>query len=323
MLRSTAVALAAACGIIAGAPSGAQSYPSRPIRVTIPFGPSSAGDTIARAVSPNLSHAIKQTMVMDNRPGAGGNIAAEITANSAPDGYTLMLATIGTHAINASLYPRLPYDPVKDFTAIGLTATSPNTLVVNGSLPVKSVKDLIALAKAKPGELSFASTGVGTSVHLSGELFNSLAGLKTLHVPYKGAPEALTDVLTGRVHFLFASMSSSIGMVKTGKLRALAVTSAKRHPALPELPSMQEAGVPGFEAVAWYGFVGPAGLPRPVVKMLNDALVGALRDEEVKARLANFGCDPVSSTPEEFAAYIKSELAKWAKVVRESGAKLG
>jgi len=321
MHRYTAVALAAACGFTCLS-SYAQNYPSRPIRVTIPFGPSSAGDTIARAIAPHISQTIKQTMVMDNRPGAGGNIAAEITAHAAPDGYTIMMATIGTHAINAALYSKLPYDPIKNFTAIGMTATSPNTLVLHGGVPAKSVKELIALVKAKPGGYNFGSTGVGTSVHLSGELFNSLAGLKAVHIPHKGAPEALADVLTGRIHFMFASMSSSIGLVKSGKLRALAVTAAKRHPALPDLPSMQEAGVPGFEAVAWYGLVGPAGLPRPVVKMLNDAQLLALQDNDVKQRLANFGCDPMPSTSEEFAAYIKSELTKWAQVVKESGAKV-
>lgn len=321
MLRTTAAALAAACSLTS-ASSLAQNYPSRPIRVTIPFGPSSAGDTIARAVAPHMGQTIKQTFVMDNRPGAGGNIAAEITAHAAPDGYTIMMATIGTHAINAALYSKLPYDPVRNFTAIGMTATSPNTLVLHGGVPAKSVKELIALVKAKPGGYNFGSTGMGTSVHLSGELFNSLAGLKAVHIPHKGAPEALADVLTGRIHFMFASMSSSIGLVKSGKLRALAVTSAKRHPALPDLPSMQEAGVPGFEAVAWYGLVGPAGLPRPVVKLLNDALLLALQDGEVKTRLANFGCDPAPSGPEEFGNYIKSELTKWAQVVKESGAKV-
>lgn len=321
MNRPVALALAVA-GTLACAAAAAQSYPSRPIRVTIPFGPSSAGDTIARAVTPHMAQTIKQTFVMDNRPGAGGNIAAEITARAAPDGHTIMMATIGTHAINAALYSKLPYDPVRNFTAIGLTATSPNTLVIHGGVPARSVKELIDLVKAKPGAYSFGSTGVGTSVHLSGELFNSLAGLKTVHVPHKGAPEALADVLTGRIHFMFASMSSSIGLVKSGKLRALAVTSAKRHPALPDLPSMQEAGVPGFEAVAWYGLVGPAGMPRAVVKALNDAQLLALQDAEVKTRLANFGCDPLPSSPEEFAAYIKSELSKWAQVVKASGAQV-
>lgn len=321
MLRIASAALGAVC-VIGVQPAAAQGYPNRPIRMTIPFGPGSAGDTIARAISPHMSQTLKTTLVMDNRPGAGGNIAAEITARAAPDGYTVMIATIGTHAINAALYSKLPYDPVKNFTPIGKTATSPNTLVVHAGVPAKSVKDLIALVKAKPGSYNFGSTGIGTSVHLSGELFNSLAGLKTTHIPHKGAPEALADVLTGRIHFMFASMSSSIGLVKSGKLRALAVTSAQRHPALPELPSMQEAGVPGFEAVAWYGIVAPAAVPAPIVRQLNDALLVALRDGEVKTRLANFGCDPVSSTPEEFGAYIKSEIVKWARVVKEAGAQV-
>jgi tripartite-type tricarboxylate transporter receptor subunit TctC len=318
-----AVLCLASIAAAASADALAQAYPSRPIRVIVPFGPGNAGDIIARAISPHMIQTLKQNLVMDNRPGAGGNIAAELVARSAGDGYTLMLATIGTHGINPGLYPKLPYDPVKDFAAISMAATSPNMLVVNNAVAAKSVKELIAAAKSKPGSLNFASSGVGTSVHLSGELFNSLAGIKTVHVPYKGAGEALNDVMAGRNQFIFASMSSSIGLAKAGKLRPLAVTSPKRHPAMPELPTMQEAGVPGFEALAWFGYLAPAATPRAVIKTLHAAVVAALQDAEVRERLAGFGVDAVSSTPEEFAAYIKAELAKWARVVKESGAKVG
>ena len=323
MARAPVTLLVGFVWAAAGMHAAAQPYPNRPIRVIVPFGPGNAGDIIARAIAPHLIQALKQNLVMDNRPGAGGNIAAELVAHSAGDGYTLMLATIGTHGINPGLYPKLPYDPVKDFAPISMAATSPNMLVVNNNVPAKSVNDLIALAKSKPGALNFGSSGVGTSVHLSGELFNSLAGVKTVHIAYKGAGEALNDLIAGRNQFIFASMSSSINLAKAGKLRALAVTSPKRHPAMPDLPTMQEAGVPGFEALAWFGYIAPAATPRAIIKILNGAVVAALQDAEVKERLSGFGVDPVSSTPEEFAAYIKAEVAKWARVVKESGAKVG
>jgi len=323
MARAPVTLLVGFVWAAAGMHAAAQPYPNRPIRVIVPFGPGNAGDIIARAIAPHLIQALKQNLVMDNRPGAGGNIAAELVAHSAGDGYTLMLATIGTHGINPGLYPKLPYDPVKDFAPISMAATSPNMLVVNNNVPAKSVNDLIALAKSKPGALNFGSSGVGTSVHLSGELFNSLAGVKTVHIAYKGAGEALNDLIAGRNQFIFASMSSSINLAKAGKLRALAVTSPKRHPAMPDLPTMQEAGVPGFEALAWFGYLAPAATPRAIIKILNGAVVAALQDAEVKERLSGFGVDPVSSTPEEFAAYIKAEVAKWARVVKESGAKVG
>ncbi len=323
MLLRPVLTIVASIGAAVTTQAQAQSYPVRPIRVIVPFGPGNAGDIIARAIAPHLIQTLKQNMVTDNRPGAGGNIAAELVARSAGDGYTLMLATIGTHGINPGLYPKLAFDPVKDFVAISMAATSPNMLVVNPTVAAKSVKELIALAKSRPGNLNFASSGVGTSVHLSGELFNSKAGVKTIHVPYKGAGEALNDLMAGRAQFMFASMSSSINLAKAGKLRPLAVTSPKRHPAMPDLPTMQEAGVSGFEALAWFGYVAPAATPRAVVTTVNRAVVAALNDAEVRERLAGFGVDAVSSTPEAFAAYIKAELVKWARVVKESGAKVG
>lgn len=298
----------------------AQDYPSKPIRVVVPFPPGNAGDIIARALGPNLAELLKQNFVIDDRPGAGGVIASEVTKHAPADGYTLMLVTAGTHGINASLYPKLPYDPVKDFTPVGLCASSPNVLVLAPNLPVNGVKELIALAKAKPGELSYGSSGVGTTVHLSGELFNTMAGVKTVHVPYKGATEALTDLIAGRLQFMFASLSSSVQMVKAGRLRGLAVTSAKRHPSLPDLPTMSEI-LPGYEAVAWYGYVGPAGMPKPIVDKLNHALIEALKLPEVKDKLTAVGVDPMTSTAQEFDAYIRSEIPKWAKVVKASGAR--
>jgi len=296
-----------------------QPYPLRPVRVLVPNAAGGATDILARTVSARMGEALNQNFVIDNRPGAGGNIASELTRASPPDGYTIMCVTAGTHAINATLYRKLAFNPVSDFTAIGLASSSPNLLVVSPQLPAQSVKDLIALAKAKPGELNFASSGVGTTVHLSGELFNVMAGVSTVHIPFKGSGEAMTNVIGGRVQFLFASLSSSIQVVKSGKLRGLAVTSAKRHPAIPDVPSVSET-LPGFEAVAWYGFVGPAGMPRPIVAKLNKTLNAALQDADTLKRLAAVGVDPLTSTPEEFSAYIKSEIPKWARVVKASGA---
>jgi tripartite-type tricarboxylate transporter receptor subunit TctC len=315
---SAGIGLAIAVALTGAA--AAQGYPNHPIRIITPFGPGNAGDIIPRAIAPHMIQTLHQNIVMDNRPGAGGNIASEIVAKGTPDGYTLLFATIGTHGINPNIYPKLAYDPIKDFTPISLAASSPNLLVVNPNLPVKTVKELIALAKSKPGGLNFGSSGVGTSVHLSGELFNTLAGVKTIHVPYKGAAESLTDLIAGRTQFIFASMSSSINLAKSGKLRPLAVTSAMRHPALPDIPTMQEAGVAGFEAVAWFGYVAPAGLPKQIVTKLNGTVHAALMDQEVRERLFGFGVDPLASTPEEFAAFIRSEVRKWARVVKASGA---
>lgn len=307
------------CTVSANAAAQGQPYPSRPVRVLVPNAAGGATDILARTVSAKMSEALNQNFVIDNRPGAGGNIASELTRSSPPDGYTIMCVTAGTHAINATLYRNLSFNPVRDFTPIGLASSSPNLLVVSPQLPVQSVKDLIALAKAKPGELNFASSGVGTTVHLSGELFNVMAGVSTVHIPFKGSGEAMTNVIGSRVQFLFASLSSSIQVVKSGKLRGLAVTSAKRHPAIPDVPAVNET-LPGFEAVAWYGFVGPAGMPGPIVAKLNRTLNTVLQDPDSQKRLAAVGVDPLTSTPEEFSAYIKTEIPKWARVVKASGA---
>ena len=307
--------------VLAAFPAAAQQYPARPIRVLIPFTAGSAADIIARAMEPQMREKLGQALVIDNRGGAGGNIAAELTAKSAHDGYTLMMATIGTHAINYSLYSKLPFHPVRDFTPIGLVGESPNVLVIHPRVPANSIADLIALAKAKPGQLNYGSSGAGTTVHLSAELFNTMAGIKTVHVPFKGASEALAALLGGQTDLMFASLSSSIPLIKSGKLKAFAVTGAHRSPSIPELPTVAEAALPGFAAAAWYGFVGPAGIPKPIVATLNKAAIAALGTPEVTGRMFASGVEVRTSTPEEFASFIKTEMEKWAKVVKASGAK--
>ena len=307
--------------VLAACPAAAQQYPARPIRVLIPFTAGSAADIIARAMEPQMREKLGQALVIDNRGGAGGNIAAELTAKSAHDGYTLMMATIGTHAINYSLYSKLPFHPVRDFTPIGLVGESPNVLVIHPRVPANSIADLIALAKAKPGQLNYGSSGAGTSVHLSAELFNTMAGIKTVHVPFKGASEALAALLGGQTDLMFASLSSSIPLIKSGKLKAFAVTGAHRSPSIPELQTVAEAALPGFAAAAWYGFVGPAGIPKPIVATLNKAAIAALGTPEVKSRMFASGVEVRTSTPDEFAGFIKTEMEKWAKVVKASGAK--
>ena len=299
----------------------AQQYPARPIRVLIPFTAGSAADIIARAMEPALRDKLGQALVIDNRGGAGGNIAAELTAKSAPDGYTIMMATIGTHAINYSLYSKLPFHPIRDFTPVALVGESPNALVINTRVPADSIKELIALAKARPGQLNYGSSGAGTTVHLSAELFSSMAGVKMVHVPFKGATEALTALLGGQLDLMFASLSSSISLIKSGRLKAFAVTGAQRSPSIPELPTMAEAALPGYAAAAWFGIVGPAGLPQPIVTTLNSVTLAALDTQDVKNRLFASGVEVRTSTPEEFARLIESELRKWAKVVKDSGAK--
>jgi tripartite-type tricarboxylate transporter receptor subunit TctC len=307
--------------VFLAAAAAAQQYPSRPIRMLIPFTAGSAADIIARAMEPQLRERLGQPVVIDNRGGAGGNIAAELTAKATPDGYTVMMGTIGTHAINHSLYSKLSFHPVRDFTPIARVGESPNVLVTTPRVPVNTVKEFIAYAKANPGKLNYSSSGAGTSVHLSGELFNSMAGVKTIHVPFKGAAESLTALLGGQVDFSFASLSSAIPFIKAGKLKGFAVTGAERSPSMPELPSMSEAGLPGFAAVAWYGIVGPAGIPPAVAATLTKASLQALETKEVRDRLFASGVEVRPGTPQEFAKLIKTEMEKWARVVKESGAR--
>jgi len=259
--------------------------------------------------------------VVDNRPGAGGNIGTDMVAKSAPDGYTLLMGSAGPLAINASLFGKMPFDPIKDLAPVALAASTPNVLVVHPALRAATLKELIALAKARPGEINFASSGHGTPAHLAGELFNLMAGVEMVHVPYKGAAPALADLLGGQVQIMFSTMPPALPHVRDGKLRALAVTSAKRSPAAPELPTVDETALPGFEANTWHGVVVPAGTPGAIVARLNREIVAILHLPDVVERFSSQGAEALGSTPEEFAAYIKSETLKWAKVVRDSGAK--
>lgn len=308
--------------LFSSATVSAQSFPTRPVRMLIPFTAGSAADIIARAMEPALRERLGQPLVIDNRGGAGGNIAAELAAKSPPDGYTLLMGTIGTQAINYSLYSKLGYHPLNSFTPVARVGDSPNILVVNPSVPAKTVKELIALARARPGVLNYSTSGAGTSVHLSAELFNSMAGVKTVHVPYKGASEALTALISGQTDLQFASASSAIPMIKANRLRALGVTAPKRIASFPDLPTIAESGLPGFDAVAWFGIVGPAGLPAPVVTTLSRAALDALAQPDVKNRLAASGVEANPGTPEEFRKLIEAEIPKWAKVVKASGAKV-
>jgi len=320
--RRAALSLAAALAILAPhAAAAADAYPAKPVRFVVAFPPGGGTDIIARSIAQKLTERIAQQVVVDNRPGAGGNIGTDIVAKSAPDGYTLLMGSAGPLAINASLFVKMPFDPIKDLAPVTLAASTPNVLVVHPSLRAATVKELIALARARPGEINFASSGHGTPAHLAGELFNSMAGVKMVHVPYKGAAPALADLLGGQVQLMFSTMPPALPHVKDGKLRALAVTSAKRSPAAPDLPTVDEIALPGFEANTWHGVVAPAGTPRAIIARLNREIVAILHLPDVVERLSAQGAEPVGSTPEEFAAYIGSETLKWAKVVRDSGAK--
>ena len=315
------LALGAALAVLTPCAAAADVYPSRPIRFVVAFPPGGGTDIIARSIAQKLSERLAQQVVVDNRPGAGGNIGTDVVAKSAPDGYTLLMGSAGPLAINASLFKTMPFDPIRDLAPVTLAASTPNVLVVHPSLKATTLKELIALARARPGEINFASSGYGTPAHLAGELFNSMAGVKLVHVPYKGASPALADLLGGQVQIMFSTMPPALPHVRDGKLRALAVTSAKRSPAAPELPTVDEAGLPGFEANTWHGVVLPAGAPPSIITRLNHEIVAILHLPEVMERLSSQGAEALGSTPEEFAAYIRSETAKWAKVVRESGAK--
>jgi tripartite-type tricarboxylate transporter receptor subunit TctC len=300
----------------------AQAYPNHAIRLVVPFPAGGTTDILARDVAKRLTETLGQAVVVDNRPGAGANIGADIVAKSAPDGYTLLMGTVGTHAINPSLYAKMPYDHVKDFAPVVLVAGVPNVLVVNPSVPINSVADLIKLAKAKPGTINFASSGNGTSIHLSGELFKTMAGVDITHVPYKGSSPALTDLMGGQVQIMFDNLPSSLALIKSGKVRAVAVTSLKRAPALPDVPTIAESGLPGFEASSWFGILAPAGTPPAIVAKLNAEVNKYLQSPEGKEQLLAQGAEVAGGPPEKFVAHIRTETDKWAKVVKASGAKV-
>jgi tripartite-type tricarboxylate transporter receptor subunit TctC len=298
-----------------------QAYPSKPIRFISPFAPGGGNDIISRAVAHKLSENMKQQVIVDNRPGANGIIGTELAARSAPDGYTVVLIPSG-HAVNASLHRKLPYDSIKDFTPITLVGSSPLILAVHPSLPVKNVKGLVAFAKARPGQLTYGSAGIGSSGHLGGALFEVLTGAKMVHVPYKGMSLAITDVIAGQVSLVFGTSASVMQHARSGRMRALATTGARRAAALPDLPTVAEAGVPGYEAGLWYGFVGPARIPPDIVRRLNSEIVSVLNSPEVRERLASQGVEATPTTPEEFGRLLVSDLERWAKVVQRAGIRL-
>ena len=322
MKRVATWMLGAAFALLAAGVAGAQSWPAKPIRWIVPFAPGGTTDILARTISDKLTIALGKPVIVENNPGAGGGVGAVQTAKAAPDGYTIMGGTISTHAINASLYKTLPYDPIKDFTPITLIARVPNLLVVNPDVPAKNVKELIALMKANPSKYTFASSGNGTSQHLSGELFKSMAGVDMQHIPYKGSPAALQDVVSGQVTMTFDNITTAWPLAKAGKLRALAVTTAKRSPIAPDVPTLAEAGLAGYEIGSWQGVFAPAGTPVDVVKRLNTEIVKIINMPDVREKLVGLGAEPVGNTPDEFAALVKGEVVKWAAVVKQSGARV-
>ena len=297
----------------------ADSYPSKPVRLVLPFPPGGGTDILGRLIADRLSASLGQPVVTENRGGAGGNVGAEAAAKSAPDGYTIVLVAPSL-AISPTLYSKLNYDPVKDLAPISLVATVPNVMITQPSLP-GDLKEFIALVKAKPGALNFGSGGAGTSNHLAGELFNLVAGTKLVHIPYKGVNLAMQDVLSGNVHLVFIGIPAAAPHIKAGKLRALALVAPQRSSALPDVPTVAEAGLPDFEVTTWYGVLAPAGTPRNIINRLNGELVKIMHAPELREKLAATGTEPLTSTPEEFSAYIRKEIAKWGDVIRKAGVK--
>ena len=321
--RTLLAALAtAAIGAVPASVFAQAGYPTKPVTIVVPFAAGGTTDILARIIGQALTTELGQSVIVDNRAGAGGNIGGAMAAKAPADGYTLFMGTVGTHAINASLYKKMPFDPIKDFAPLTRVANVPNLLVANPAQPYKTVKELIAYAKANPGKVNFGSSGNGSSIHLSGELFKSLARVDMVHVPYKGSAPAVTDLLGNQIGIMFDNMPSAIQHVRSGKLVPIAVTTAKRSPELPNVPTIAEAGVPGYEATSWFGMFAPAGTPAPVLTKLNTALVKVLNQAEVKKKINDQGAETVSETPEQFAAFIKAESIKWGKVVKESGASL-
>ena len=313
--------LAAAATAAAPAALNAQAFPSRSIRIVVPYAPGGGADTVARLLAPKLQDALGQTVVIDNKPGAGGVIGDDTVAKAPPDGHTLLLGAFA-HAVNPSLLPRMPFRTPDDFAPVSLLVVVPDLLVVTPSLPAQSVADLIALAKAQPGKLSYGSAGNGTAQHLAAELFKARTGADIQHVPYKGGGPALVDVAAGHVQMLFGNMSSALPQAQAGRVRAMAVTSPKRSPAAPDVPTIAESGVPGYDMYEWNALLAPAGTPAAVIARLQQEAAKALRLPDVVARLATLGAEPVGSTPEAFAAFLRTELAKWADIVKTAGIKV-
>lgn len=317
-LFGATIALAAALAPLA---SRAQAYPAKPIRYVVPFPPAGATDILARWVAEKMSPALGRPVVVENRSGAAGGVGTELVAKSPPDGYTILMAT-AAQSISETLYVRQPFSFARDLAAVALIARVPNVMEVHPSVPARTVKEFIALAKARPGQLNFASSGAGTTLHMSGELFKMMTGADIVHVPYKGSAPAITDLMAGQVSVMWDNLPASWPYIKAGRLRAIAITSAFRYPGLPDLPTVAESGVPGYEASAWFGVVVPAGTPREIIVRLNGEINRAVNLPDMKERFAQQGAIPASGTPEDFAAWIRSEIEKWGKVVKVSGARV-
>lgn len=327
-IRQTAsLLLLAACSAtaLAQTPStgSGQAYPGRPVRILVAYPPAGTTDILARTVGQKMTESWGQPVIVDNRPGANGNIGTELAARATPDGYTILMAAAATHSINNTLYPKLTWDAVRDFAPIGLVAMVPNILVVNNALPVKSVKELIAYARANPGKLTHGSPGSGSTSHLSMELFKSLTGTRMIHVPYKGSAPVLADMMGGQISLTMDNIPVYLPHAQAGRIRALAVGSRKRTPAAPDLPTAEEAGVPGLVAVSWFGLVAPARAPQRVVEQLSKETARILKLPDVHRRISDLGAEPVGGTPQEYAAFIKSEINKWRKVIQAAGVRVG
>ena len=321
-IQSAAVAaLFAYTAIFAGSSLAQTVYPAKAIRYVVPFPAGGPLDIVARAIGQELNKSWGQAVVIDNRPGAGGNIGADLVAKAPADGYTILMGAVSTHAINVTLYNKLPYDPIRDFAPVTLITSVPNVLVVHPSVPANNVKELIALAKSRPGQLNFASGSTGSAGHLAGELFNSMAGVRMTHIPYKGAAPAVVDLMAGHVSLMFDNMSSALPNIKATRVRALAVTTLKRSPLLPQLPTISDAGMRGFDIATWFGIFAPAGAPPDIVARLNSEIVRILHTPEMKERLALLGAEPIGNKPDEFAAFVRAEIPKYAKVIQASGAR--
>jgi len=319
------VALLVSLGAVLGAGAGevtAQGYPNKPIRFIAPFPPGSAAEILGRVIGLRLSDRLGQPVIVETKPGAGGTIGADLVAKSAPDGYTVLVGSSAEVAVGVSLYSKIPYNTLRDFAPVIMIGPMPNILVANPNVPVKSVQELVALAKSKPGQLNFASSGNGTSSHLASEMLKQMAGIDMVHIPYRGSPPAITDTLGGRTAVMFGPMATVLPHVQGGKLRALAVSTTKRSAAAPEVPTMMESGFPEFEASLWWGFLVPAATPKDIVGKLNEEIGKILQLPDVRETLAKSGVEPAGGTPDHYAAHIKAEIAKWAKVIKESGARI-